>query len=261
MENIHKAIPSSEILQRIIKIGELRERANSINVPFLTDEDLTGYVEPTKYLIINLKPSLKNQLNMFWEAQMAIIHQIHISKNNVYNAFTELNQKMYQSLELYNDMLKLIDKEKDRKSFLLALFYLHILRTESIGFTIKEEFDQHAKTHGLDPSIFDSNVIFSVRNKVHRTKIRNGSVKDTWVTDVKAIRDALAHHKYNLVLEGNSWKEIQFLNNEKGYQFSMNFSKEEFFEFINDFDVLYKSQMMIIFLLSAISNLKELMIE
>ncbi|NIP61280.1 MAG: hypothetical protein GWN01_10250 [Nitrosopumilaceae archaeon] len=252
-QNIHNSLPQQQFLTPIIRLEELLERIKKANKVFLRSDEIPGYFNPILDMIINLKPSLSNQLEMFWSAQKEIIHNIINSNDSLsYVPIKMIDKKMGQSIGIYNNILDKFEKTTyGNKAYLYALFYLHIMKTESVEYPLKSQFDAHLEYYGLGNS-YDSNKIFSVYDKV-----RDGN---RLITDARAVRICLAHHYFTIIEEDASWS-IQFINDPEGPDFDKIFSEQEFLAFVNDFDLLYKSQIMLVYLLTGMSNLKNYLVD
>lgn len=242
-ENINDELLRIDFLNAIIKLDELRERITKAKEPFLTNQDVVEYFKPIIDMLITFKPRLENQLSKFWNAQKDVAHQIYTCKNSTaYSPIKEIDEKMGQVIVLYDYLLsKLLDNRKDTTLW-YAMFYCQILLTESIGFSFQSQFDKHLINYHL--TNYDSNEIFSIDKKVKNRK--------RFVTDARAIRICLAHYYYRIDIE----KSIIHFKGEKGLDYDKIFSFDEFLNFINDQNILYRSQYMIVLILSTMSDMK-----
>lgn len=228
-------------------LEELKERISS-NLLLSSELEVDVYFEELIRRIIALNPRISRQLRFFFDAHIELTDISHNS-GQPYDPLEIMNQ--------YRERIEKIDKRYYRvqerfkenpsdEANTLAMLYMHILRTESVEYATRAQFENLLKNFGLI-SKYDSKEIFSVNGKVKL----NGS----WKTDARAIRDCLAHDKYTINLEGE-WR-IEFKNVENGNDFYLAFTSDEFLRYLQTTGLLYKSTQIMIFRILAGALIKQ----
>ena len=128
----------------------------------------------------------------------------------------------------------------------MALLSTHINRTEKIEHSIMKQLNDVISKFQLN---YDAKFMCSVKNKVANTFEPDG-----WRTDVRAIRDSIAHSKYE-IHKTNKGYEIEFNNFGHGYRFHKIFTDEEFYEFFDLHTLLYKFQLTLLIIIELLSLL------
>jgi len=138
------------------------------------------------------------------------------------------------------------------------LFYVHILRIESIEYSFVSDFKETLRKYGLEKN-FDADEIFSVKKKVQKGWGKNkktGRKQRKWRTDGRAIRDCLGHNLYDLDFTKKPWK-IKFKGTKKGFEYKRSFNRDSFIRFMNDTDLLYRTSLMLLFTIFTLTLCKQ----
>ena len=230
------------------KFSPIHEKRDLKSIPI--NDILHKTFAPVISLTIDSHPQLKNQLLQFWEAHMKVTQVSNTNKKSfaplkVVQIMTDriiTIQKMYDEIEYE------ARSSKPRSMYLYSLFYLHILNTESLGYALLNQFTELLNEYKFN-DIYDPIAIFSVNEKIPRG--------ENFVTDVKAVRDAAAHFKYE-ILDENGLVKIHFKNYDKGYKFDKIFSEEEFLIFLKNSEILYEVQLNFLWLLITLPIIKKI---
>lgn len=199
--------------------------------------------------IINFRPAISRQLREFLNAHFDMM-SISASTSKEYNPtkFAMENQKKILEVNSrYSETVRRFGKRQNDRILLYALFYAHILKTETIEFSFVQQFKDELKRFKLDKK-YDAEEIFSILGKVQKGK--------EWKTDGRAIRDCLGHNAYTLEFKKRTWS-IHFHSTKKGHIYNKKFSKDVFIVFMNNTDLLYRSSLMILFAIIAITLIKQ----
>lgn len=235
-------LPQTGLTPAIIELQTLKKRIESSTVPFLTEKELKNYVTPILLKLLNWKPQLSTQFKNFWYAQLDI-HDAAVAnlQNPQYDPLELANKakiKIAGANDIYLSVVDKFNQNPSEKTYLYAIFYAHILRTETAEYSFRKHLEDLLVRYGLDAK-YDANEIFSVEKKVAKGK--------EYRTDARAIRDALGHYQYTIDDVYGSW-EIKFHNTDEGYNYNRIFGKTEFLRFMEDTDALYKTQLHLIWM-------------
>lgn len=242
-ENIDSLKPSVGFLGPILKLDELRIRVNKANRRFLTEKEISEYITPMVHKIISWRPKITDQLRNFWNAHNEI-GLAALATGSSYQPLEMANtilKKIIDANKVYLSVVDALRENSRNKNYIYALFYAQILATETAEYTFREQLEKLLKDHGLNKK-FDSAEIFSVDQKISRGK--------KYITDSRAIRNSLGHYQFELEDVRESW-EIKFNNLDDGYNFTPIFSEKDFFSYMENADLLYKSQAFLIWLYVA----------
>ncbi|MCW4023341.1 MAG: hypothetical protein NWF02_09305 [Candidatus Bathyarchaeota archaeon] len=226
-------------------------RLNKASSPCLFNKDVQTIFELAQQLI-NVNPDIAHQLTLFW---------------NLYDtafAILKSNPKIteYSPSGIINDNLtriknadllaeKLVSEVKSTPStvaFPLAFLLAHVVRAETISYAIwKQLNDVVEKFEKLGLKKYDVELICSVQNTV--TKYNKRTKRNELRSDVKAIRDSIAHGHFSFRKNTGGY-EIEFDNGE--YPFHRLFSKKDFEKFFDSYTLLYKFQLTLLNLIELL---------
>ena len=99
---------------------------------------------------------------------------------------------------------------------------------------------------------YDIELMCSVYNKVTKYNVRLR--KNEWRTDVRAIRDAVAHAHYKITALGDNFK-VEFNNDKAGYNFHYVLTRKDLFKFFDLHTLLYKLQFVLLSIFQLLSIL------
>ena len=195
--------------------------------------------------IIKFRPSISHQLSTFLNANFDMM-SISEKTSKTYNPTKYAMENKDKILDVnarYFETVKRFRNRQNDRVLLYALFYAHILKTETIEYSFVTQFKDEIIRFGLDKR-YNAEEIFSVLGKVKNKK--------EWKTDGRAIRDCLGHNAYRLEFKNKTWN-IYFKSN----IYEKKFSKAQFIAFMNDTDLLYRSSLMILFAIITITLIKQ----
>lgn len=200
-------------------------------------------------IIIGWNDNIENQLYLFWDAHTKIIQRSNETKIpfKPIEQFTIKMEKIIQAHLIFENTFLESKKASTEKLFLYSMFYFHIINTDSLGDALINQFKNLLKQFNLENQ-YDTETIFSV--------IRKNPRGNEFDTDVRTIRNALAHLNYEIQYSKKSWL-INFSMNDHGYNFSKKFTEKEFIEFLKNSYYLYESQLALLWCLIALSQVRE----
>lgn len=211
----------------MILIDELYELSK---IKKLNHQKIGSDIANIAKFLSNCFPQIKNQLLEYWNAWAEIFDKISPAPVNMRQTVDEYLEHMEEIDTMYKQVIKAVPISNDVA--LYAVFYMHILKREKIEYALSSDLEAF-RTH--IPTI-DLESMFSVGEKMKKGK--------GFVTHGKAIRDALSHKKYQIIVK-NGKKYIQFGNNEKGYDFIETWSVDEFLQFVQTTDFMYRTMFML----------------
>jgi hypothetical protein len=243
---IYEHTKDKHLLVHISDLNELRTRILENRLENFTERELEKYFRPVVNNIIGWNPAIENQLYMFWNACMEVTHLSNLQKRKftLFNTEKRLIDNILAVQNMRNNIFKDIKNTNDKEIPLYALFYLHILQTETLEFALVGHFSDLLKSFNLDKQ-YDIHTIFSVTYKIQRNK--------DFVTDSRAIRDALSHLKYRIIEENDTWR-IHFKNTDYGYDFDKTFTFSDLIRYFTNVGFLYESQMALIWTIAAMAD-------
>lgn len=237
--NVEKQLRNSGFLHPVAKIMELKERIEKTESRFLSRKEIDDYCIPMLNQLIVWNKQNQNQLEKFWKACMEIGNKSSEDQSDfLYNPremFDENIKKIQSANSLFLYCHDKFQENSKEKSFIYALFYAHILKTETWEYSMKKQLDKLLAKFNLSRK-YDSAEIFSSFAKIPKGK--------GFRTDARAIRDSLAHYQYEI--DFSDTLKIKFHSSQDGYSFDKTFTKEEFLSYLQNTDNLYKSQLNLI---------------
>jgi len=196
--------------------------------------------------IIKYQPNTSLKLMQFWNAQKDIMNKV-LEKNLPYAPAKKIQQKeksIRQIREQYLRIARRLEDDLSDEVFLLAFFYVYILRIESLERNILLDFNYLLKQFSLSDK-YDVEEIFSNYGKAQSGWMEKEKITKRWRTDARAVRDCLTHNLYELDLSKDPW-EIKFDSARKGFEYSQTFDKNTFISFIKDMDLIFQSSKILI---------------
>ncbi len=140
-------------------------------------------------------------------------------------------QSAKNSTDQFIETIRQRKNEDDRERILTdisTILLTVMIRIETHEHIMFEMLDRASKVINKDIDMQD---LFSINSKVKRGK------EDR--TDSRAIRDATAHAHFKVSANTTGDYIIKFENNDKGWKFNKEFSRQDLIIFYQDFDLLY----------------------
>ena len=233
----------------------LKEQIRTCDEPFLDESVAETYVGLSLHQIINWYEPIRPQLRQFYGAHLRIadfaFEHPEIIEYDLLNICEARREQVIKVNEISNYIIPNIRSNKNDKAAIYALFYNHILKTESTEYTFIDALAEFVKKMKESDSLVNINMreIFSVLKAVPTKNHK-------FVTDGRAIRSLLAHNHFKLIFNNNSWS-VHFQSPfDWDYAYHRTFTGDQFIEFVSITDLLYKSTFSIIALIMLINILK-----
>lgn len=202
--------------------------------------------------LIEANPETFEQLKKFWgiyvEAFNILMANPKIGSYQPLGMISQEWDRIINADKLAENLVK--EANENSVSFPLALLLAHVVRTETVGYAIWRQLGDivnHFGKYGLTYTNDDIEFMGSVY-----TVISKGAKTKEIRSDAKAIRDSIAHGHFNLEKTAEGYK-IEF-NNDK-YPYHQVFSKSELHRFFDMYTMLYKRQLLLMFIVELIPTL------
>jgi len=234
---VHERTKNPHLMVHISDLRRIRNQIQNNTKDFSPNEVAKIFLDILQ-IIIGWNERIENQLYLLWDAYTEITKISNQNKVPFSPAkkFSENVEKILQTHSIYEDIILESKKIKSEKTYFYSLFYFHIANTETLGNALLKEF--HLEKD------YDPFTIFSVKTKIPRG--------ESFDTDIRTIRNALAHFNYKIIKEKNYWK-IKFSMNDYGYNFNKLFTRNEFVKFLDDGYSLLESQLALIWVIASVS--------
>jgi hypothetical protein len=249
MENMNCEFPNFVHINWVIELQTLELKVSQASSPCLTENDIKQVWDLVQQLI-SANPDTTLQLTQFWNLYEDLKNILKANPNSLGYApqwkLDELSAKIENADSLAE---RLVSEGMKNPSFVFstALLLAHVIRTESIEYPILYQLEKTIEKYNLQK--YDSALMCSVKYKVEKFDIKLN--RDVWKSDVRAIRDAIAHAHFFITNNGTD-DIIEFNNNEKGYRFKESFTLKEFHHFFNIHTLLYKFQMLLLYIIELL---------
>ena len=236
--SLDQSEPRYRLQQNIKKIEELRYRIELSRPPLRSEHELQEYFPMLTRKIVNLRPAVSKQLLQFMRAHLDI-QEATARLSILYSPTENLDEKATEIVSVANKSSRTISNfmniPNDEIS-IYGLFFIHILIHESITKHILDGFSGLLKKCGLKTK-YNAAGIFSVDFSI---KTKNNDMR----SDAEIIRHCLAHNKFDINFKDESW-EIRFDNVASTYVFRKTYTRDQFVEYLYNYDILYRSTWMI----------------
>ena len=238
-EHLRKHIDDLE--QIMTKIKNNDAKLTDINAPEIFSDIVR--------IIIAWNPKIEPQLYLFWEAYLDIIQKSNDIKISLrpLELFSERVEKLIQAQLIFEKIFIESKTISSDKLFYYSMFYFHTINTISLGDTLINQFKKLLDVFDLQNK-YDIEAIFSTVSKIKRG--------DKFETDVRAVRNALAHLNYKIKYLEN-YSVIKFSMTDFGYNFHRSFTQKEFKEFVENSYYLYDSQLALLFTIIALGETRK----
>lgn len=257
MEGLHDAVPNIPIewALNLRMLGFKIQRAQS---PCLTENDIIQVSDLANQLIY-ANPDTTLQLTHFWNIYQELYGILLISKQKKGYALQWKLEELRANVQKADLNAERLISERAGSSpfvFLTALLLAHLIRVESIEYPIWVQLQDIVQQNNLQK--YDVALMCSVKYKV--TKYNKKLKQKEWRSDVRAIRDAIAHSHYSVV-KAKGEDIINFDNVEEGYDFHEQFTVKEFHHLFDVHTVLYKFQIILLYIIELLPVLTTHLVE
>lgn len=231
---LQKVNPEPEYMYPIMDLDELIERLGRDTIRLRSENDVDFYFNRLTQIIIRNKTPVTRQLQLFFDAHLDMATISH-EKGIFYDPLKfvqENGSKIERVSEMQDTVFEQYHKTPNDRMTIYALMFIHIQHTETVAESMINQLTDTLKAGDL-LSKYNPGEIFAV-DQFFKLK------KET-ITDGQAMRHALAHNLFDIVLTKDSW-EIRF-NNDKAseYTFQRIYTRQQFIEFLSLSDYLYQA--------------------
>jgi hypothetical protein len=249
-ENLENITPNRGFLQWAIELRTLQEKVDRSTGRCLTDDEIRVVYAFGKALVRyrpDFQPKLEALWNLFHDIFSDLKLQRSVTSYEPLGNITKLIKRIERADEFAEKLVKEVITDTSSIRSGTSLLTAHVKRVESIEYAIRRQLEDAVETFHLQGE-YDVVDICSVQFKVQRTV--RGAIN--WVTDSRAIRDAISHDHWEIIKDNNNDWSIQFDNTEKGYNFHKTFTRKEFHRFFDDFSMLFKLHIHLMYTLEVL---------
>lgn len=170
--DIQKVNPEAVYIYPLMQIEEMRERLRSDKAPLRSENQVDVYFNKLTQITINHRPSVKRQLQRFYDAHIEMANISH-EKNIFYNPhkFIEANRRNIERVaEMEAKVMEQYENNPNNEMTIYALMFTHIQNTETVAKSMINQLRDTLKIGGLlskyNPGeIFAVDESFSVKSK------------------------------------------------------------------------------------------------
>jgi hypothetical protein len=249
MEDMNNNFPKSVPLDWAILLRKLEIKISQASSPCLNSVDIKQIDDLGKQLVQG-NPDTTKQLELFYNLY---VEAFSILKSNPKMGYAPQGiidnelARIKNADELSENLVSEAKTNRSTFAFPLALLLAHVVRAETIGYAIWKQLcdviDNFQKLGLTKYSVDDLELMCSVHNTVIKGKKREVR------SDVKAIRDSIAHGNFSIHKVADTY-EIEF--NNSNYPFHKVYSMKEFAQFFDLYTMLYKRQLALLFIIELL---------
>ncbi len=248
-ENLDNVLPNHGFLQWAIELQTLQEKVTKSTERCLNDDEISIVYAFGKSLIKlrpDFQPKLQSLWNLFHEMFSALKLQRSVPIYEPLRNLTILAKRIERADALSEQLVKEVITDPSSIRSGASLLVTHVKRVESIEYAIRRQLEDIVNTFDLKEK-YDVIEMCSPQFKVQR----NAGETTRWVTDSRALRDAISHDHWEIIKDKSDWS-IQFDNTKEGYNFHKTFTRKEFHRFFDDFTMLFKLQIHLMYTLELL---------
>lgn len=244
-ESLYDRFHDQALFEWVITLRTIEARITKASGRCLSDSEIKqiwGFGQE----LIRGNPYLNPQLSQFWNLYHDIFKKLRSTESSpgyaLGGVIAQLRSRIKRADTLAESIVSAARSQVFNVLSPAAFLLVHVVRTETVEYALRKQFKDAVKRHGLE-SKYDVKAMCSIESKVEKGA--------EWRTDVRAIRDAIAHGWFKICLLENDWA-IEFDNDEEGYSFHKRFSRKEFTKFFDLHTLLYKIQLHLLIILELL---------
>lgn len=249
-ENLDNITPNRGFLQWAIELRTLQEKINRAIKRCLTNDEI-GLVYAFGKVLVKYRTDFQLKLESLWNLFHAIFGDLKLQRSvpsyEPLGNITKLIKRIERADKLTEKLVKEVVTDSSSIRSGTSLLTAHVKRVESIEYAIRKQLEDAVDTFHLQGK-YDAVEMCSVQFKVKRTW--KGATR--WVTDSRAIRDAISHDHWEIIEDDNNDWSIHFNNTKMGYNFHKVFTRKDFHRFFDDFSMLFKLQLHLMYTLELL---------
>jgi hypothetical protein len=246
LQHMNDILPSNVSINWAIELQTLENRISQSSSPCLHENDRQLICDLAEQLT-QFNPDTSKQLTQLWNLHAEVFNIIKSNPNDTGYAPRGIIVNNWDEIEKADSLAEKVVSDFKRGTnpytyaSIMATLSTHIDRAERIEYFIKEQLNDAITKYNLKN--YDVYTICSIRHKVKKG--------NEWTTDVRAVRDSIAHFKYSIHKNGDEF-EIEFDNDKRGYHFHEKFSQKDFYKFFDVHTLLYKFQLTLLLIVELL---------
>jgi hypothetical protein len=232
-ESLDSQFPGKGFMDSAIKLNLLQLKLEKASERCITDTEFNE-VQKFGLQLISFEERFVQKLKDMWLLyyDIFLFMKKDMKPYDLQGIIHELVERINETDVIANQVILAARKQRLTILSPMSLLLIHLIRTETIEHIIIRQFNNAIEQFNLADK-YDIFEMCSVTHKVQRGK--------RWVTDVRALRDAVAHGHFHIETAKKDWL-ISFENKECGYSFKQTFSKDEFERFFDANSLLHGIQ-------------------
>jgi hypothetical protein len=232
-ESLDSQYPGRGFVDSAIKLNLLQLKVEKASKRCITETEFNE-IQKFGLQLIQFDERFVLKLKDLWLLHYDVFLQIRedMEPYDIQGTIHELVERINETDNLANKII--LEARNTAPTILtsMSLLLIHLIRTETIEHIIIKQLSDAVDQFDLVEK-YDVFEMCSITHKVQKGK--------KWVTDARALRDAVAHGHFHVETGEKSWS-ITFENTECGYNFKKTFSKDEFERFFDANSLLHGIQ-------------------
>lgn len=266
VSSIEQALPGRGYGELASTLETLNESVQKCSGRFLSNDTVDWYINQLLETFTRMNPHIEQNLKDFFEAHKEIANFLDKNPGILeYKLLDFQDSTIYKMKENAGDsnliLSTLKQKNYNDKIALRGLFstFSSMVETSEKAFleefiTYRDKINQHARNRNMQYQFpFDPVKVFGIRGIVRRDDNR-------YYTESRAIRHLLDHDHFQIVSNGKIC-EIHFKSpiNDPSWQFQYDkkFTCEEFFNYVAEVDLFYKTATNLLFTFMLLAVLRQ----
>jgi hypothetical protein len=242
-ESLDSQFPGRGFIDSAIKLNLLQLKVEKASKRCITDTEFNE-VQKFGLQLISFDERLVQKLRDMWLLYYDVFSFMRkeMKPYDLQGIIHELVERINETDGIANNVILAARKQPHTILSPISLLLIHIIRTETIEHIMIRQFDNAVEKFSLAGK-YDIMEMCSVTHKVQKG--------NRWVTDVRALRDAIAHGHFHIETVNNDWS-ITFENIEFGYNFKKTYREKEFERFFDAHSMLYAFQIHLLMVLELL---------
>lgn len=257
VDSVDKIFPNAGYDVLAQHLTTMKNDVNKASGPFLTEDICNKFIHEFLYSFTHINPSLDTNLQNFNSAYVDISD--FFANNPTAGSFQLTNYgnarvtQMVKINQASNEVLTALKTDPCNIVNLHASFAVHSSKTEMSEYGLLNEIKNYEKIMKDNSAQvnFDPIQIFSINNPIQQ---QNG----TFITEARAIRNLIDHHKYDLDLKSNPCT-IHFQSQagpDWNFTYDRKFTGSEYRDYLALLDLFYKCVVNILFCYQLLAVLR-----
>lgn len=270
LDSVEQAVPSQGYGVFSSKLKAFNQQIQNCSASFLTEDEIDQIGGELLDTFTWMNPNIEKNLKKLFYAYKEVGDFLQNNKNAFEFRLLDFDLDNIQKLKDVNKSSNIIMTQLKNNNYadeasLHGIFSIHSSRVEtSESYFLdelrdyKNKMNEFTRNTNIQYSVkFDPIEILSVGTKIVKRD------KTTYYTEARAIRHLIAHHHYKLENDGKACT-IHFKspnNPQWKFDYDRKFTCEEFFNFVAELDLFYKSAIQLLMSIQLLGTLRQCFIK